>query len=1687
MKRIAILLLILLGLAPGLLEAQKPATQKRGTSAPATVNLGELEAINPFTGALTLRIPLGISYPLGRDSAYRFLAVHNANLWEFNPVVCSNNGSYELPEPDPDYNGGHAWQIYPFGRLLFAGSHWRYTTEDGSQHGLYPRLHHNYPAAADPNTFYSTSGTYLRLRSFPAGDPQCHDAGPCNLLDLKSGETREYHPRTVKGQTVWLPTRITVAGGNWIDIAYPADGSWRITDVHGRTHELDFAGPAGDYERVTELRVAAVGGGTATYGFEYQTTTFERQTFNPALCNSESPTVQLEALTRIVLPDNSYYEATYYTSDAHPGDVLSGAASSLRLPTGGQLRWTYTPLVIGRQVLDPAPGPEPQIKPIHRAFGVATRETALTVGGPAEGTWTYSYEADPGLNVPGEDGVPCHRTVTVSSPLGHDQVSYFTVSAAHMWSFGLPFTRCGEGVYNASGPFLSTETYLGSKDSGVLLRSTFVEYESDGLFAGGTSQEHNQRLVFEKTVFHDDPDANDEPTWISRRLTDHDGFGNFRTVEVDGTLNAQDAKTITKNFNPGSGSLIVDPELGTSTGSTLVMPTPSQPWLLETYDMVTVTAAGETTTTEHCFDETGFQTLERLRVAAGRGSTDVLRVFTPTTDGFIASAKTYGGIGQAGISLGALCTLALPAEPEYQTNYTYHGGVIESSTAINPCDGTELAALTDRTIDTNTGLVVSARDPAGSETVLVYDELGRLTSERPADDAWRQTEYRWPTVANPNLAPRITESACGNGSASCTKNASLAWSRTEHDGLGRLTDEIQQIPTAGGDSDQVRVTTYDAAGNRASVSSWDSSATTTFAGYDPFGRPGTITAPDGAVTRLTYRGERFVTRRTRVMTAAGVQEFSYATETRDAHGRLVAVCEGSDVDFDGSSCGGVETTYSFDVGDRLTRICQNRVGQTCGQIRRFVYDHRGALLQERHPEVGVNNLRLAEDETIVDPDGLTEVETTADIGNDWTFYTRNSRGLPLTRDLQGSTSFDLIYEYDAAGRPLRVLETNDGNPRPLKELVYADANQGANLRAGKLIQAKRHNYVDVQGPIAAANPGALDAVITELFRYEGPGGRLSESQTRFNFGTLTLAFETSQTYGELGQVATITYPQCRHAQGGCPDSAPGRTVSYSYTKGFPTAVPGYANQLTYQAGASLHQITHANGVVETYAIDAANGLARPRRITTTAGWDSGNYNYDGSGNITQIGSQRYRYDLHHRMVSGEVLVGGTLRTQTASYDDYGSISGITTNGILFSTPTDPTSNRLNAPLATYDGAGNMTAFDSAGERYEYVYDATSKLKQLRSNTDLSRIFLYNAADQRIASFDCTLELCTSNPAIETWTLRDPSGRLLRTWEHPPGEGWKWKEDYVYAGARLIATANPQGTFAIHLDHTGSVRQITNSAGAQVALHSYYPFGAEATNPTQSELSVKFTGHEQDLNTGRGELHYMRARYCSPQLGRFTTPDPMVVTEATSDPQRYNRYAYAGNNPIVFIDPTGKAAETAWDAVAVTASALSLADNLAKGNKLAATIDAVGLIFDVAAAVTPGVPAVVGPAIRVGRGATKKAAQLTINKAAGEAFEALALKAVKLPKNTATTKSFTKAVRNRIPDGIDEAFNIIFEAKAGRISTRAKKQISDFVQHAKNEGMTVALGITENTRIPKFIQELVDAGDLTLVDLTRIAE
>src|SRR5690606_17905780 len=95
-------------------------------------------------------------------------------------------------------------------------------------------------------------------------------------------------------------------------------------------------------------------------------------------------------------------------------------------------------------------------------------------------------------------------------------------------------------------------------------------------------------------------------------------------------------------------------------------------------------------------------------------------------------------------------------------------------------------------------------------------------------------------------------------------------------------------------------------------------------------------------------------------------------------------------------------------------------------------------------------------------------------------------------------------------------------------------------------------------------------------------------------------------------------------------------------------------------------------------------------------------------------------------------------------------------------------------------------------------------------------------------------------------------------------------------------------FALHADGLGSVRAVTDEAGAAVERTAYRPFGEEVALalPLALPETKGFIGERYDEAAG---LQYRNARYYDPRLGMFLQPDWWEVTEPGVGT---NRYSYA---------------------------------------------------------------------------------------------------------------------------------------------------------------------------------------------------
>jgi RHS repeat-associated protein len=124
--------------------------------------------------------------------------------------------------------------------------------------------------------------------------------------------------------------------------------------------------------------------------------------------------------------------------------------------------------------------------------------------------------------------------------------------------------------------------------------------------------------------------------------------------------------------------------------------------------------------------------------------------------------------------------------------------------------------------------------------------------------------------------------------------------------------------------------------------------------------------------------------------------------------------------------------------------------------------------------------------------------------------------------------------------------------------------------------------------------------------------------------------------------------------------------------------------------------------------------------------------------------------------------------------------------------------------------------------------------------------------------------------------------------------WLLSPDYTGTGS--------WGTQFSHFDLRGTNSMFT-SGGHEVNAWTANPdFGMTGmlTFPDYAYAGYRFDDATQ--------LYYLRNRYYAPYLGRFLSPDPLGLAA------EINMYAYAGNDPINNVDPSGLAFDRASTAL-----------------------------------------------------------------------------------------------------------------------------------------------------------------------------
>jgi len=1173
--------------------------------------------------------------------------------------------------------------------------------------------------------------------------------------------------------------------------------------------------------RIKKIKVPAFANSTsvapptqAQYDFSYAWTSVDNPDFDCSISGPCAP-FWVNTLSSITYPEvtpHSGATTNYLLTFAY--SPMGGEIATRTLPTGGEIAyiWDRYWYLSGdtRQLI------RKQLRAVHL--------------GTMLGEWIYTREAS-------DTGTPLTnpKHVTVRDANGNDTLYLYRASGNQPVEPPAPVAPDYDDGWAPEwddGVNFRIEYFQGSGSSRQLIRSENRAYDSDRDATTSKHRGDNVRLNYFVTTYEDD--GGKQSTTEYRNWN---GKGLWRETIESGQGIEGARTTFTAYGASGDAGVFYYREI--SDGARVLSRTDnefdSKGRLVLSADRAVVPS------------QIGTPALDSAHIASAVG--DVYTVYTYDDANLAAGHQPFLKEISSSIApvKNSTWTWNPGGQPQYRIQYGYQsGGYLVSKKFYNfpppvcvqgvdppqcwdtpppgaPPDGGYFGwKAIDRQRDGNTGLIILSRDTAQTSTHYTYDNLGRVTKVTPSGSEL-ETKIDYASITRTNVRQ-------GAGSTfDCDDSAAVddfILSCYTYDTLGRLVRTQKRAFDGRSVSQETELS---GAGLMLSQTEWHwpgenlcAQGTQCATRYeygspiDPFGRVRKATTADGKVTQTSYIGQSTLVTVEDISTI-GDDTFDAQTRyTRDVWGRLTDVLP--------PSGGGASASYTYDLRDKLIKAALTDPTTLAVQTRVFEYDSLNRLHASVNPENGA--------EIVTGYDGLGNVTASTD----------------------GSGSRTL-RAYDGAGRLVAVMlqeYQKPGTATPMRRMGQRNRYDGPDSSLwGRL--AKTESYDD-----------AGDWIHSREFTYQELNGRLSRERNYFagGSGSTILDAAIDYTYNAFGLVNRTVYPEGAPTKGGAfatvnnyvnghlletwdAASCNARQGSEPPGKGCPSCVNPQscvpqARAALNAAGGVLEVQTPGNRKtrIEPDSRNRAKSIVVSNLDSTDPLYDSGDYEYDGAGNIHKMGLNRYGYDPANRLVRAFDSFESTIREEVYSYDAFGNMTARTlTVGEAQTTDTFSVGidNRIVQHVSgvasnfTYDARGNVTSGDGK------VYDLDSRNRAVASRTrsgsldsELGR-YAYDADGSRVRKLD---------RQRDTWTfyVRDAQGRLMSEFRLTSRGTYtpEWLKHHMYLGDRMIGVrenSNPGPPAGLSASVT------VNGSNANIQLTWSATPQDEAPSPAQYQYMV----------------------------------------------------------------------------------------------------------------------------------------------------------------------------------------------------------------------------------------------------------
>ena len=612
------------------------------------------------------------------------------------------------------------------------------------------------------------------------------------------------------------------------------------------------------------------------------------------------------------------------------------------------------------------------------------------------------------------------------------------------------------------------------------------------------------------------------------------------------------------------------------------------------------------------------------------------------------------------------------------------------------------------------------------------------------------------------------------------------------------------------------------------------------------------------------------------------------------------------------------------------------------------YDNLGRLFQQESYNNRLQSIEY-EDLTITTTDGPKTTEVTYDANGNKRIVTDNNETLNfdyyasglLRQTIYGNHSID--YNYDGWGRLTKM------NDPSVSQTSYTNTynNYGELLTATTPSGTTTYTYSPTGRVETKVSSGQNNTSVNSTLSYNANGLLTSETGT-----SNTKAYTYTNVYNSVGQLISkkeVTPHNFTHVKVFTYDGQ-GRLLLEQSNSYITNNVNVNNGNIIIEYGYNTY-----NGILEQYK-DVATGAvlwklnsANEKLLTLTASLGNGigiTNTYDNDYYINSINhsdATNTALNLEYEFVRERGIlnwrknnVAGVLSwNETFSYDNFERLTSW----------IDPTGTSSNL----YESDGRITANSAVGT---YNYGGTSRYRRTSADLNVSGDalyltrtpqlisynmfrnpisiteetrgsvnFEYSIAGSRSKSIVLAVDGTTINKnkfysGISQVEISEKPNQILQFITYLAGTPYNaavaLQKDYSVNGSSFVP--NPQEFIYLHRDYQGTILAVSGNNGAIKERRIFDPWGnlkkkfIGNTAVADSDLGLVdfelftnrgYTGHEHFFSVG---IIHMNARIYDPVLRSFLSCDALISNPDNS--QNYNRYAYALNNPLMYVDYDG---------------------------------------------------------------------------------------------------------------------------------------------------------------------------------------